>query len=141
MNKSYAHADADWDDEYEGYEYNGEGFIAENFYGKEDDRNWCEYCDDYCERDEDCDDCPHWNRAHPVCELDDDETCDNANEAEDDDKFDPYENNIVHCGDHCEGCPLYKQHHPELQEENNHIHMSMIEGINEDGSIRTTESD
>ena len=109
-------AGSDWDDDYDGYEYNGEGFIAENFYPKEDDRNWCEYCDDYCERDEDCDDCPHWNRAHPVCELNDDYDCSNSDEAEDDDKFDPYENNIVHCGDHCEGCPLYKIHHPEKEE-------------------------
>ena len=110
---------SDWDeDDYEGYEYNGDGFVAENFYEKEDNRQWCEYCDDYCDRDEDCDDCPHWNRAHPVCELDDDETCDNADEAEDDNKFDPYEDNIVHCGDHCEGCPLYKIHHPEKEEEN-----------------------
>ena len=108
---------SDWDDDYDGYNYNGEGFIAENFYEKEDDRCWCEYCDDYCERDEECNDCPHWNRAHPVCELDDDETCDNADEAEDDNKFDPYEDNIVHCGDHCEGCPLYKIHHPEKEEE------------------------
>ena len=111
-------AGSDWDeDDYEGYEYNGEGFIAENFYEKEDEGQWCDYADDYCQRDEDCEDCPHWNRCHPVCELDDNETCDNANEAEDDDKFDPYEDNIVHCGDHCEGCPLYKIHHPEEKEE------------------------
>lgn len=110
-------AGSDWDDDYEGYEYNGEGFIAENFYEKEDDRQWCEYCDDYCENEEYCDNCPHWNRAHPVCELDDNETCDNADEAEDDNKFDPYEDNVVHCGDHCEGCPLYKIHHPEKEEE------------------------
>ena len=69
-------------------------------------------------RYEECDDCPIWNRAHPVCELNDDETCDNADEAEDDDKFDPYEDNIVHCGDHCEGCLLYKIHHPETEEQN-----------------------
>ena len=109
---------SDWDDDYDGYEYNGEGFIAENFYPKEDDREWCEYCDDYCERDEECSECPHWNRAHPVCELAYNETCDNADEAENNNSFDPYEANIVHCGDHCEGCPLYKIHHPEEQEEN-----------------------
>ena len=98
------------------YEYNGEGFIAENFYEKEDNRQWCDYCDDYCERNEDCDDCPYWNRAHPVCELNSDYDCNEASEAEDDNKFDPYEDNIVHCGDHCEGCPLYKIHHPEKEE-------------------------
>ena len=103
-------AGSDWGDDYDGYEYNGEGFIAENFYEKKDYRSWCEYCDDYCENEDNCNDCHYWNIAHPVCELNNDYDCSNADEAEDDNRFDPYENNIVHCGDHCEGCPLYKIH-------------------------------
>lgn len=110
---------SDWDDDDEGYEYNGEGFIAENFYEKECEKDrWCDCIDDYCERDGDCDECPDWNRCHAVCELNNDYDCDNADKAEDDDNFNPYENNIVHCGDHCEGCPLYKIHHPETEETN-----------------------
>lgn len=107
---------SDWDDDFEGYEYNGDGFIAENFYEKEQEE-WCDYADDYVNCDHECKDCPHWNRCHPVCELNTDERCENSDEAEDDGKFDPFEDNIVHCGDHCKGCPLYKQHHPEEQEE------------------------
>ena len=102
----------DWDN-YEGYEYNGTGFIAENFYEKDDDRYWCEIIDDYCESDGECSECPHWNREHASCELDEDEYCENCDKAEDNDCFNPYDSNIVHCGSHCEGCPLYKLHHQE----------------------------
>ena len=106
-------AGSDWDCDDDGYEYNGQGFIAENFYPMENNNYYCEYADEYCERDQECDDCPHWNRCHPVCEIDNCENCESSDEAESDGDFDPYESNVVHCGDHCEGCPFYKMHHPQ----------------------------
>ena len=105
---------SDDDDDCEGYEYSGDGYIAENFFEKECEEEWCDYADDYCQRGvEDCDTCSYWNRYHPVCELDNDSFCNNASDAEDDEKFDPYEDNIVHCGDHCEGCIHYKNKNNE----------------------------
>ena len=103
---------SDWDDDYEGYEYNGEGFIAENFYEKEDEY-YCDYADDYVNCDHDCAECSYYNRSNAVCELDTTKSCENSVEAENNDNFDPYENNIVHCGSHCEGCPLYALHHSQ----------------------------
>ena len=94
------------------YEYNGDGFVAENFYIEESEEEWCDYLDDYCDRScNDCEQCPYYNRHNAVCELDEDEECEAHNEAEDNGDFDPYESNIVHCGDHCKDCPLYEKHH------------------------------
>lgn len=95
----------------DGLVYNGEGYTFENF----EEKYWCESADDYCS-DQDCSHCPIWNRDHAVCELDTNEYCDWAYEAEDDGCFDPDYDNIVNCGDHCNGCPLYKLHHPEEEE-------------------------
>lgn len=89
------------------YEYNGEGFIAENFYIEEPEGIYCEYIDDYC-TDDDCYNCVYWNKNNPVCELDDTEPCNRLSEANDN-CFDAYDSNVVHCGKHCEGCPLHAQ--------------------------------
>lgn len=95
----------DNDDDYEGYEYNGEGFIAENFYHREIDAEYCDYMGDYCEHYTCCDDCVYWNRCNPVCEKNHFTTCDYADDAEANGDFDPYNSNEVPCGKHCEGCP------------------------------------
>ena len=92
------------------YEYSGDGFLAENFYIEEPEEEWCDMADDYCHNGQDCDNCVHWNRYHPICELDHEKECLNGDEAEDNENFDPYENNIVHCGKHCENCEFYKEH-------------------------------
>ena len=97
----------------EAYQYNGEGFIEENFYIEEPEGEYCEYIDDYCE-DEDCTNCIYWNRCHPVCELDGESECGRVDEANTD-CFNVYDSNIVHCGEHCEGCPLYHEHHKDTE--------------------------
>ena len=100
-------------DEGEIYQYNGEGFINENFYIEEPEGEYCEYIDDYC-TSTDCENCFYWNEHHPVCELDETEDCNRANEA-DPGYFDAYNSNIVSCGRHCEGCPLHAKLHQDEQ--------------------------
>lgn len=95
------------------YNYNGDGFIHENFYIEEPEGEYCEYIDDYC-NDLECQCCEYWNQHNPVCELDETENCEKTDEANSD-CFDAYESNIVHCGEHCEGCPLYEKLHQEKQ--------------------------
>jgi len=53
------------------YEYDGEGFVAEHFYERE--KHWCDYKDDYCGYNEECDcnDCPYYQDAHPECCMED----------------------------------------------------------------------
>jgi len=93
-------------------EYNGEGYICENFY----EAHYCDLIDDYC-NSEDCEECSAWRRDNAVCEIDECESCNDTYDAEDEGCFDPDRSRIVHCGDHCEGCPFYKMHHPEEEEE------------------------
>lgn len=95
-------------DDNDGLEYNGDGYICENF----EEKYWCDSADDYCS-DQDCEHCSIWNRDHAVCELDENKYCDNTYEAEEDGCFDPDWTRVVKCGEHCDGCPLYKLHHPE----------------------------
>lgn len=101
-------------DEDEGdYEYNGEGFIAENFYERE--RYWCEYKGDYCnyECDSDCcDGCSYWDDAHPICDLDD---C----ECNDPDASEVYDGTMHSYKDWCAECPRWKECHKEEEKENN----------------------
>lgn len=95
-------------------EYNGEGHIRENYYTEE--RQWCDECDEYVDCDGDCRNCETWMRNHPVCELDEDEECDDRDmyDAENDGDFEPWNSNIVRCNpEHCRECPLYRKHHPE----------------------------
>ena len=107
----------DAENEYgEMYEYNGEGFIAENFSIEEPEGEWCDYLDDYCDSEE-CGDCVYWNRCHPVCEIDGEYECEQADEAEDNNSFNPYNTNIVSCGGHCEGCAFYQEHHKDSEPE------------------------
>ena len=88
--------------------YHGGGFICENFYYE----HYCDLIDDYCEYNENCEECYVWRRDNAMCELDADRYCSEVWEAEDNGNFDPWESRIVHCGKHCKGCPLYAQHHP-----------------------------
>ena len=92
-------------------EYNGDGYICENF----GENHYCEYIDDYC-NSEDCEDCPAWRRENAVCELDENESCSDTYEAEDEGCFDADRSRVVSCGEHCETCPFYKLHHPEEEE-------------------------
>lgn len=92
-------------------EYNGNGFIAENFsvwVDEEDNGHYCDYIDDTCYA-ENCDECPVWNREHAVC-AETGEDCQNCYEAEDNGDFDPEVTNEVPRGEHCKGCPLAKYH-------------------------------
>lgn len=90
------------------YNYNGEGFIAENFYVEEAEDEWCDYADDYCSA-QDCANCAIWNRYHPVCELDHEHECLYSEEAEENGCFDPDDDCVVSCGGHCEECRFHKQ--------------------------------
>lgn len=98
------------------YQYDGSGFLAENFYIEELEEEWCDMADDYCHNGQDCDNCIYWNRCHAVCELDHDIECINGDDAENNGNFNPDEDNIVHCGEHCEECKFYKEH---CKEKNN----------------------
>lgn len=101
--------DCDGDD----VEYNGEGFIRENFYN----RFWCEYADDYCDCGcteccaEDCENCYHWQHAHPVCDLDNETECETPDYESIDD-----EGIMHHCAWNCLDCPKYKEHFPDEAE-------------------------
>lgn len=99
------------DDGDDGLEYNGEGYTYENMV----ERYWCDRIDDYCD-DQDCEYCSAWRRDNAVCELDENEYCEDTYEAEAEGCFDADESRIVSCGSHCEGCPLYKLHHPDEEE-------------------------
>lgn len=98
--------DCDGDD----VEYNGEGFIKENFYS----RFWCEYADDYCDCGcteccaEDCENCYHWQHAHPICDLDNETECETPDYERIDD-----EGIMHHCAWNCSDCPKYKEHFPD----------------------------
>lgn len=108
----FLHGSDEYDDDYdEGYEYNGEGFIAENFYEK-DRGEYCEYIDDYCQDcGSYCSECYYWRRDNPVCELDNHTQCSKAIEENvDEEYFDPTQSNVVKCGEHCEDCVYYDLH-------------------------------
>lgn len=99
------------DYEEENEEYNGEGFVCSNYY----ERHWCEYAEDYCSVEECCEEscrgCGCWDSTYPLCELDQDQVCENPD-------YDLQDEGIMSCNpSHCCGCPLYKLHHPEAQEE------------------------
>lgn len=99
------------EDDEEAIEYNGNGFIAENFsvlVDEEDDGHYCDYTDGTCYA-ENCDNCPIWNREHAVC-AETGENCQNCCEAEENGDFDPEVTNEVPRGEHCKGCPLAKYH-------------------------------
>lgn len=84
--------------------YNGDGFIAENFNADV----YCEILDEDCPNhvceccESECCDCPHWQHAHPVCELNSNIECMNC-----------LEENITNEGvalcnpDMCEDCPYW----------------------------------
>ena len=117
----YMHGSDEYDDDEEtGYEYNGNGFIAENFeevYKGE----YCGYIDDYC-RDygEYCENCYYWRRDNPVCELDKKTQCAKAIEENiDEEYFDPTWSNIVKCGGHCEDCMYYDIHKKDKEDSEN----------------------
>ena len=107
----FLHGSDEYDDDYdEGYQYNGEGFIAENFYD-ENKGEYCEYIDDYCQESGSCNECYYWRKENPICELDYDTECTKAIEENIvETYFDPTESNIVQCGGHCEDCMYYDLH-------------------------------
>ena len=100
-------------DEYdEGWCYNGEGFICDNFYEQEPEYKWCPYRDDYCTchclEYDDCDEeCEIYRDNHPVCSLD------QYHECEDPDWDEVQEGEMPACSGHCSNCWLWEKHHPE----------------------------
>ena len=95
-------------EEDEEYGYNGEGFIAENFYERE--QYWCDYKGDYCDCEcgsDCCDGCCYWEDAHPYCEYADGE-CPDGQEAPD-----IYDGTAHPEDDYCSTCPHWKACHPE----------------------------
>lgn len=97
-------------DEYD-YEYNGDGFLYENFYERED--FWCDYKDDYCDTEccrDNCEGCCYWDDNHPICDLDEEE-CDDPDW------------NYTHDGamdsneEHCSSCPRWKECHQKDEDE------------------------
>lgn len=91
--------------------YNGEGFLAENFA----EEIYCDEMEEYTDCNGECHECSIWRQNHPVCELDENESCErDTYEAENEGDFDADRSNIMHCNpEHCSGCPLYKYHHQE----------------------------
>lgn len=89
----------------EAYEYNGEGFICDNFY----QRYYCDLADDYCENDIECCEecncsgCWHWVAAHPRCGVDRTTICRNCA------PYDIDEDGYVEAGaELCRNCPIMK---------------------------------
>ena len=98
-------------EEEEEYGYNGEGFIAENFYERE--QYWCDYKDDYCDcecNSDCCEGCPYWEDAHPYCEYAEG-ICPNGQEAPD-----IYDGTAHPEDDYCSTCPHWKACHPEAND-------------------------
>ena len=118
----------------EEFDYNGDGYVYNNFV----ERYWCDKIDDYCD-DQDCECCAAWRRDNAVCEFDRDEYCENAYDAEQDGSFDPEESRVVHCGNHCEGCPLYELHHPEEEETEEEEEKTSPSYINDNDATTTLE--
>lgn len=89
-------------------QYCGDGFRC----GGWEERYWCEYCDDYCDcGGEDCTGCTWWDNAHPVCELDTDEPC------EDDNYHDITDGIAYACEENCANCPHYAERKKALEED------------------------
>ena len=97
------------------YEYSGYGFNCSEWSEcePEEEEYFCDYADDYCSHEcylEACEDCPHWQNAHPVCDLDEDVECE-----EDVDVYD----GVAHsCARFCEDCPNWEEHHREAAANN-----------------------
>lgn len=108
--------------------YNGDGFIASNFY----DEYYCEYSEDYCDcggNCDDCMDCPYWRDAHPICSLTTDPELEDLFGGEDEclreDGNPDVDDGIADaCQCDCKNCPKWQEHkewlkanNPELYEE------------------------
>ena len=89
------------------YEYNGEGFIVENFYERE--QYWCDYKDDYCDTEccrGNCEGCCYWDDNHPICNLDEEEC--------DDPDWDYTHDGVMDSNEeHCSNCPRWKKYHSQ----------------------------
>ena len=100
-----------YDTEYEeeNEEYNGDGFICENYIT----RHWCDLCDDWCTcADDMCEDncrgCNCWDNTYPYCDLGDERHI-----CEDPDyQYTDY-GVMSSCEGHCSECPFWALHHPE----------------------------
>ena len=94
------------------YEYNGNGYIYENF----NYYRYCEYCDERQDCDGNCENCYIYNINNAVCELNNEEECRNRDldEAEYEGDANFNSNNVVSPNaSHCYDCPLFKFHKPE----------------------------
>ena len=90
-------------------EYNGGGFLYENY----EERYYCEYAEDYCSsHGYDCEDCPCWKNAHPICDID----VDDEYECPTPDQYYVDDGLMQSCSRCCSECPRWKEHFPEGRE-------------------------
>ena len=88
-------------------DYLGSGFHHSCY----EEREWCDYCDDYCSEAFDCcasrcEGCPHWDEAHPTCDL-------NGRDCLCPD-FDYTSNGeMTSCAEHCSDCPYFNDREEE----------------------------
>lgn len=104
-------------DEYEeGWYYNGEGFICDNFYQQEAEYKWCPYRDEYCScncyEDESCDcECEIYQDNNPVCSLDNDYECEDPD-------FNEVKDGVMQaCEGNCASCWRWERHQEAMKEE------------------------
>lgn len=100
------------DDCDEGYRYDGNGFIAENFYENQPEYKWCPYrdceCTCHCLEYDDCwEECEIYRDNNPVCSLDE------YTECEDPDFDKVSHGQMPACKGHCQDCWMWEKHHPE----------------------------
>ena len=118
---------SDYKDDCQEYEYNGDGFIADNFF----ERYWCPYLDDWCEHDctceEDClsmgRDCYEYADAHPYCSITEENDYDgDLQECIHEGRYYPEveEGTAYACHGDCQGCPMWEKHHSVLGEDDDH---------------------
>ena len=104
------------EDDDEGYRYNGEGFVAENFYENEPEYKWCEYrdceCTCNCYEYDDCwEDCEIYQANNPVCSLNESMLCEDPD-------FDEVEHGIMPaCEGNCKDCWIWERHHKDEDDE------------------------
>lgn len=104
-------------DEYEeGWYYNGEGFMCDNFYQQEAEYKWCPYKDDYCtcgcyDDEECCCDCETYRDNNPVCSLDEEYECEDPD-------YEMVNNGVMQaCEGNCAECWRWQQEQEAMKEE------------------------
>ena len=86
-------------------DYDGMGFKHDCYnYCEEEDNEYCEYKEDYCEDYWCCDvdTCPHYKMHHPECPFDKQECEEGVNIYSENGK-------VIACKEECGDCPRYKE--------------------------------